>query len=100
MDPVVAAEVENVPAAADQAPPEPVRKRQKAYAAMQLGIIKKAHIEDKLGRRKIVKKYPDMNLTEQGVKDAIARLKKKATWTGKRDPVDRSHPARRATSRK
>ena len=38
-------------------------------------IIKKEHEENKLGYRRITKKYPGFGFTESGVKDAIARLK-------------------------
>ena len=64
---------------AGQGDDEPKQKRSSAHTAGQMEIIAKAHNDEKLGYRRIVKRYPTMGFTESGVKDALARLKANGT---------------------
>ena len=57
----------------------PKNKRKKSYGESQLEIIKKAYEFDKMGYRRIVKKYAELGFTKPGVEDAIERLKKNHT---------------------
>ena len=51
------------------------RKRGTSYNAAQMEIIRKSHVEEGMGYRKIVKKFPNYGFTEQGVKTACVRIK-------------------------
>ena len=68
-----------------RANPKPTKgqKRQGSYTEAQIAIIKKAHVEDGLGYRKICKLFPGFGLTENGVKGAIKRYRETGAFDRK-----------------
>ena len=55
------------PAENEDTDPQAKRKRSRGYTAAQIEIIKKAHLEEKMGYRSICKKSASFGLTESGV---------------------------------